>query len=311
MKKYLSIILAAITLLSALSTTTAFAQETIPERKNIVNVVPADCATNDVYFYAPEKIRDNVGVYWYEGSYNCDLEENKVNGSGYPGYRVTKTESADKNIYRADIPKDVEQVMFTDTRYPTNKLVTKSLYITEGIKQIFVENPLPPVSYYNPDYIYGDWFYYYGDGKYGPELTLAQAESKNVVYSGGEFPTESPVDINGNKDIKPVSSKKDNPIKVSVKTKSVKAKTLKKKSQSFKAITVKNAQGKVDYKLVKASVKKKLRPYISVNKKGVIKIKKWKNAKKGTYKMTVKITARGNTNYNSKVVTKTLKVRIK
>ena len=59
------------------------------------------------------------------------------------------------------------------------------------------------------------------------------------------------------------------------------------------------------------SVKKKLRPYISVNKKGVIKIKKWKNAKKGTYKITVKIVAHGNTNYNSKVVTKTLKVRIK
>lgn len=105
--------------------------------------------------------------------------------------------------------------------------------------------------------------------------------------------------------------KKPNPIKVTVKKKDVKAKKLKNKAQKIKAITVKNAQGKVTYKLVKSGITKKIRKHVKINSKGVITIKRWKKAKKGTYIIKVKITAKGNTNYNLKTITKTVKIKIK
>ncbi len=108
-----------------------------------------------------------------------------------------------------------------------------------------------------------------------------------------------------------VTAKKANPIKVSVKTKTVKLKKLKKKAQKVKAITVKNAQGKVTYKLVKSGIINKIRKLCKINSKGVITIKKWKKAKKGTYKIKVKVTAAGNSNYNAKAITKTIKIKIK
>ena len=108
-----------------------------------------------------------------------------------------------------------------------------------------------------------------------------------------------------------VTNKKENPIKVTVKAKTVKLKKLKKKAQKVKAITVKNNQGKVTYKLVKSGITKKIRKLVKINSKGVITIKKWKKAKKGTYKIKVKVTAAGNSNYNAKTVTKTVKVKVK
>ncbi len=108
-----------------------------------------------------------------------------------------------------------------------------------------------------------------------------------------------------------VTNKKNNPIKVSVKTKTVKAKKLKKKAQKVKAITVKNNVGKVTYKLVKKGITKKIRKFVKLNSKGVITIKKWKKAKKGTYKIKVKVTAAGNSSYNAKTITKTVKVKVK
>ncbi len=108
-----------------------------------------------------------------------------------------------------------------------------------------------------------------------------------------------------------VTNKKENPIKVTVKAKTVKLKKLKKKAQKAKAITVKNAQGKVTYKLVKKGITKKIRKLVKIGSNGVLTIKKWKKAKKGTYKIKVKITAAGNSNYNAKTVTKTVKVKVK
>ena len=108
-----------------------------------------------------------------------------------------------------------------------------------------------------------------------------------------------------------VTSKKANPIKVTVKKKTVKLKKLKKKAQKVKAITVKNNQGKLTYKLVKSGITKKIRKLVKINSKGVITIKKWKKAKKGAYRIKVKITAAGNINYNAKTVTKTIKIKVK
>ena len=126
-----------------------------------------------------------------------------------------------------------------------------------------------------------------------------------VTQPATEVATQSATEIP-----KVTSKKKPNPVKVSVKKKTVKAKKLKKKAQKVKAITVKNAQGKVTYKLVKSGITKKIRKHVKINSKGVITIKRWKKAKKGTYIIKVKITAKGNTNYNLKTITKTVKIKI-
>lgn len=111
--------------------------------------------------------------------------------------------------------------------------------------------------------------------------------------------------------VKPTVKKKANPINVTVKTKTIKAKKLKKKTQEVKVITVKNNQGKVTYKLVKSGITKKIRKLVSINKKGAITIKKWKKAKVGTYKIKVRITAKGNSKYKPKTLIKTVKIKIK
>ena len=111
--------------------------------------------------------------------------------------------------------------------------------------------------------------------------------------------------------VKPTVKKKANPVKVTVKTRTVKLKKLKKKAQKVKSITVKKAQGKVSYKLIKSGVSKKIRKLVSINKKGAITIKKWKKAKKGNYKIKLKITAKGNSKYYSKTLNKTVKIEIK
>ena len=106
------------------------------------------------------------------------------------------------------------------------------------------------------------------------------------------------------KEVEP-AAKKANKMKVTVKTKTVKAKKLKKGKVTVKAITVKNNNGAVTYAKAKKSSK-----CLTINKKtGKITVKK--GTKKGTYKINVKITAKGDKNYNSKTVTKTIKIKVK
>jgi hypothetical protein len=107
-----------------------------------------------------------------------------------------------------------------------------------------------------------------------------------------------------------VTEKKANPIKVTAKAKTVKAKKLKKKAQKVKALTVKKAQGKVTYKLVKKGTAKKIYKKLSINKNGVLKIKKGK-LKKGTYKIKIAVTAKGNTLYKGKTITKIVRIKVK
>ena len=135
--------------------------------------------------------------------------------------------------------------------------------------------------------------------------TAAPVETTEAVESTTAVP-ETTVPT-----VKPVVKKKANPIKVTVKTKTVKLKKLRKKAQKVKPFTVKNSVGKLSFKLVKSGITQKIRKYVKINSKGVITLKKWKKAKKGTYKIKVKITAKGNASYNAKTLTKTVKVKIK
>lgn len=126
----------------------------------------------------------------------------------------------------------------------------------------------------------------------------------------GTKPTD-PAESTDKTDNPTVKKKSANPIKVTAKTKTVKAKKLKKKAQKIKPLKVKNAKGKVSYKLVKGKISKKIRKLVKINSKGVITIKRWKKAKKGMYKINVKISAKGNSEYKKKTITKTVKLRIK
>ena len=104
-------------------------------------------------------------------------------------------------------------------------------------------------------------------------------------------------------------AKKKNTLKVKKvkKTLTVKYSKLKKKTQSIKLakyLKVTKAKGTVTY--AKSSGNKK----ITVDKKtGKIKIKK--GLKKGTYKVKIKVTAAGNTEYNAAVKTVTVKIKVK
>lgn len=103
---------------------------------------------------------------------------------------------------------------------------------------------------------------------------------------------------------KNLEQKSSQKMTVKAATKKLKAKKVKKAKQTVKAITVKNAQGKVTYKKVSGSKK------LTVNAKtGKITVKK--GTKKGTYKINVKVTAAGNGNYKAASKTVTVKIKVK
>ncbi len=106
-----------------------------------------------------------------------------------------------------------------------------------------------------------------------------------------------------------VIQKKANTLNVTAKTKIVKAKKLKSKKQTVNSLTVKNAQGKVTFKLVKKGTSSKIYKKLSVNTKGKLTLKKGKY-KKGTYKVKLKVTAAGNSNYKSATKTVSFKLKI-
>lgn len=101
--------------------------------------------------------------------------------------------------------------------------------------------------------------------------------------------------------------KDKNPIKAKPVSKSVKLKTVKKKNVTVKkAITVNKNEGAVTYSKVSGS------KYLSISKKGVITVKKYKKFKKNqTLKIKVKVTAKGNANYKSGSKNVTVKIKVK
>lgn len=88
-----------------------------------------------------------------------------------------------------------------------------------------------------------------------------------------------------------------------MKNKSVKASKLKTKQRTLSAITIKNPKGKLSCKKMSGS------KYLKVTSKGKIVVKK--GTQKGTYKIKVKITAKGDSSYKSKSLTKTVNIKVK
>lgn len=94
--------------------------------------------------------------------------------------------------------------------------------------------------------------------------------------------------------------------KITVKTtsKTVKAKKLKKKAQTFGIGASVDSKGTLSYKKVSGSAR------LTINRKtGKITVKK--KTKKGSYKIKIQVTAAANGDYNAATVTKTIKVKVK
>ena len=92
-----------------------------------------------------------------------------------------------------------------------------------------------------------------------------------------------------------LKSLKKQSLKVTTSKKTVKGSTLRRSGKILKAVTVKNAKGKVTYKLSKVN-KAKLKKYFKVNS-GTGKITLKKGLKKGKYILTVKVSAAGDKAY--------------
>ena len=149
--------------------------------------------------------------------------------------------------------------------------------------------------------------------------TYTTDENGQIKVSTKNLPAKTytaKITFNGNaiydkstKNIKVTVNKAANPLKVKAKTVKVKFSKLKKKSQKLKVGKVvkftKKGQGTLTYKKVKGNKK------ITINKKtGKVTIKK--SLKKGTYKVKMKIKAKGNSNYKASAFkTITFKIKVK
>ena len=157
-----------------------------------------------------------------------------------------------------------------------------------------------------------------------PALTVAMANGTKLT-AGTDYDVAYKDNINvgtatvtvagkgnfvGSKKLSFTIAKAANPMTAKTKMLNVKASKLKKKTQAFdaaKAFVVKDAQGTLTYKVLKYD--KKAKKKITVSKAGKVTVKK--GLKKKTYKLQVKITAKGNANYSSLSKIVTLKVRVK
>lgn len=150
------------------------------------------------------------------------------------------------------------------------------------------------------------------------KITVAKNGTITVAkgIAAGTYKVTIAVTAAGNEGYKPATKnatvtlsvkKAQNPMKVTVATKSVKLASVKTKAQTVAPIKVTKVQGTKAFKVTRWTGKAK--SYIKVNaKNGKVTVKK--GTPKGTYKFKVKITAKGNKNYLAKKVTKRITVKV-
>ena len=154
-------------------------------------------------------------------------------------------------------------------------------------------------------YVFDDDFtFIYGGSTPSNYKYSISADKKTMTLSG--FIKDVTVGSSNDKPPVPVVKGKQ-PMKVTAKQKTVKFSKLKKKKQLVKkAVIVKNAQGTVTY----TKVKKGSSARLFINKKtGAITVKK--GTKKGTYKIKIKVTAKGNAEYLAGSKTVIVKIKVK
>ncbi len=201
----------------------------------------------------------------------------------------------------------------------------KDIALSKGQKFAIVQNirsynkgTNSDVSYLNLETV----FTLASKGASGAKSNVVCNDGETFVRLDGNWTT--PKELNNNLDVSKILTfgnakikafttnipKKKNPIKVNAKSKTINSKTLKKKTKRFKAVVIKNAQGKVNCKLIKKGSTSKVFKKAKINSQGVISIKKCK-LKKGNYKLKVRVTANGNNNYASANKVVTVKIKVK
>ena len=151
---------------------------------------------------------------------------------------------------------------------------------------------------------------YYSDSQCKKGVEPAKVKNAGTYYVRATLAADTNYEKVTSEPVKFTIQKVANPLKLTVKkSATVKLATLKKKNAVVKCITVKKNAGAVSYKLTgvkKASFKK----YFAVNAKtGKITVKK--GLKKGTYTLTVAVTAKGNANYKNGTEKITFKIVVK
>ena len=197
------------------------------------------------------------------------------------------------------------------------------------IKAIFEEIPAPPqepVSIEDAEVVLSKTAFTYNGAVQKPEIktiggkTLTEDTDYEAEWSDESSKNAGTytVTITGKGDYTGTAkatytiNKAANPLSVTARTATLKAKKLKKKTQKLAAAKVMNvsrSQGAVSYKLAGVS-KAKFRKYFKVDARtGNVTVKK--KLKKGKYKLTISVTAAGSGNYNAatKTVTATIKVK--
>ena len=227
----------------------------------------------------------------------------------------------------------IDPILFDAVReyYQNNSITSKD--ITTDFKIPVGENiyvvKFTVAGYYYPDVITETQIGEYTLRSNEPQPLILHADNKKLytfedAYQQGVINDSILADISSfegmvdlTKSVQPSTNetvpveKKDNPVKVIVNNATVSAKKLASKKQTVKPITVKDAKGQVEVVKVKSGTTSKIYKKIAVNKKtGAITFSKGKYSKK-TYRIKLKITAKGNSEYKSKVITKTVKVKVK
>lgn len=262
--------------------------------------------------YRPRLIKYEIGKKQIDGPkaktglvYNGSEQTGVVGGEGYT---LTGNKATNVGTYTATAALDKNHI------WDNGSVANQSIIYTIAPKVVEPGIVISPDKYtYNgkvrtPDVSVKD----------GSALLKANTDYDAVYQSGRKNAGKYKVSVTLKGNYKGYGEKyfeidkAKNKLDVKGKTAKVKYKKLKKKNQVIKrskAMTVSKANGKVTYKLYKVS-KSKYKKYFKVNKKnGNITVKK--KLKKGTYKVTVKVTAAGNSNYKSITKKATTKVKVK
>lgn len=294
---------------------------------------------NNLYSCAP-------GIYWWEGSYNCNDYKGEQS-NGWPGYAVSEIVDGNSNIYKAEVPEDVVKIIWNnlvdggeDKTQPIYSAVKQTRdigaenylanedeysFYPNGIdsfdKMIYICNQIETTENTNNKRLTykGAWFYYYGSGEYGIYKTREEANSKNAVYSNGEWPgnpkTIVPIEATTAAPTEPTTvsptetptsepTKKANTLMIAISQQpiTISAEEIKRDYLLENAFVVLDAEGTVSYSKIDGNEN------ITVDSvSGGIQIKKL--IKSGLYPVKIKITASGNENY--KAVSKTITISIK
>ena len=165
-----------------------------------------------------------AGIYWWGSTYNSDDYKGET-AQGWPGFRILEQDPSDPHIFVCEVPEDAATIIFNNLvdggeggKYtsPNYMLNHQSVNIptvytsVEDDHYAFYENGLESMDgmiyvlnpqdtsveeYSGATTTWGEWFYYYGDGKYGLKPTIEEAGDE--YFANGDFPSSLQISDTG------------------------------------------------------------------------------------------------------------------